>query len=490
MTSILIPPTIRSSGLAVFLLTAFLACTASGNPSRSNPSSGNPAGGLPVSASALQGGQATVHVRGENAYSLPSANLSPSRRLDFSVGNSFFRNPWVIAPSSTDARDGLGPLFNTNACQNCHIKDGRGHPPAEKASHVVSMLVRLSVPATTAAEQALLLVQGVIPEPVYGGQIQDMAVPGVVSEARVRLRWQSHSLTLSDGATIELRAPRLQLDALAYGDMHPDTQTSVRIAPPMIGLGLLEAIPETRMLALADPEDANNDGISGRVNRVWDRAQRATKVGRFGWKAGQPSLDQQNAAAFAGDMGLTTAMHGSDDCTPRQRVCQAAPDGGVPEVSDDIRAKVLFYTRNLAVPAQRNSADPQVQRGAQLFHQAGCAGCHVPGHVTDTQAAEPELAGQAIRPYSDLLLHDMGEGLADHRPEFLASGSEWRTPPLWGIGLARQVNPQAHFLHDGRARSLLEAIAWHGGEARAASARVLALSAVERSALLAFLESL
>ena len=365
---------------------------------------------------ALSAGSATVFKRDHNAFSLPSANLSPLRRLDFSVGNSFFRNPWVIAPSTTIARDGLGPLFNTNACQNCHIKDGRGHPPGPGALSTASMLVRLSVPA--------------------------------------------------------------------------DTLFSARIAPPMIGLGLLEAIPESALLAHADPDDADEDGISGRPNRVWDDVREKTVLGRFGWKAGQPNLNQQNAHAFAGDMGLTSSLMASDDCTAWQTACRKAVNGGEPEVSQELLASVLFYTRNLAVPARRDVDSAQVLNGKGLFHQAGCQKCHVPSFTTAAEAAEPELAKQLIRPYSDLLLHDMGEGLADNREEFLASGREWRTPPLWGIGLTEAVNGHTQFLHDGRARNLLEAILWHGGEAEAAKQQVLTFTAEERSALLAFLNSL
>lgn len=436
------------------------------------------------------GGDTTVNVGGVIAFSLPSANLSARRKLDFSVGNSFFRNPWVIAPSSTDARDGLGPLFNTNACQNCHVNDGRGHPAEENAGQAVSMLVRLSVPATTDADTVLLQRLGVVPEPVYGTQLQDMGVPGIAAEARVRLRWQTHLITLPEGGAVELRSPHVLISDLGYGAMQPNTRMSVRIAPPMIGLGLLEAIPAARLEAMADPDDRNNDGISGRINRVWDWQSQATVVGRFGWKAGQPTLDQQNAAAFAGDLGLSTRLIPQDDCTAVQMACRNAVAGGIPEVSDTIRASVQFYTRQLAVPARRDSARPEVRRGEAVFLQAGCAGCHVPSQVTGADAAEPELASQTIRPYTDLLLHDMGTGLDDGRPEFLASGREWRTPPLWGIGLTQVVNPQAGYMHDGRARTLLEAILWHGGEAQPARDAVVQLPAADRAALQAFLESL
>ncbi|MGE8502692.1 MAG: di-heme oxidoredictase family protein [Pseudomonas sp.] len=438
---------------------------------------------------ALSAGAATVRKFDHNAFSQPSANLAPSRRLDFSVGNSFFRNPWVTAPATTTARDGLGPLFNTNACQNCHLKDGRGHPPGPDAVSAASMLVRLSIPAK--AEHAELLVrQGVVAEPTYGAQLQDMANPGVTPEGKVRVTYSSVPVRFADGTVVELRKPQLVISQLGYGDMHPDTLFSARIAPPMIGLGLLEAIAEEDILAGADPDDANGDGISGRPNMVWDRAQQRSVLGRFGWKAGQPNLNQQNADAFANDMGLTSSLIPHDNCTAAQTDCLAAPNGGEPEVSDNILASVLFYSRNLGVPARRNVDAPEVLKGKSLFHQAGCQQCHTPSFTTSADAAEPELANQLIRPYTDLLLHDMGEGLADGREEFLASGREWRTAPLWGIGLTEKVNGHTQFLHDGRARNLLEAILWHGGEAEAAKQRVLRFDGDERAALLAFLNSL
>ena len=440
---------------------------------------------------ALSGGATTVRQSDRNAFSLPSANLSPSRRLDFAVGNSFFRNPWVIAPSTTTARDGLGPLFNTNACQNCHIKDGRGHPPAANAASAVSMLVRLSIPANDSAAHAeLLRRQGVVPEPVYGGQLQDMSNPGVAPEGKVRVAYDLLTVTLGDGTQVELRKPRLQISQLGYGEMHADTLFSARVAPPMIGLGLLEAIPESAILAGEDPQDRDGDGIRGVANRVWDDARGATVLGRFGWKAGQPNLNQQNVHAFSSDMGLTTRLLPHDECTAAQADCRAMPHGGEPEVSDIILASVLFYTRNLAVPARRNVDALEVRRGKQLFVDAGCGKCHTPSFVTAADAAEPELARQTIRPYSDLLLHDMGDGLADGRPEFQASGRQWRTAPLWGIGLTEAVNGHTQFLHDGRARNLLEAILWHGGEAEQARQAIIEFDAREREALLAFLNSL
>ncbi|KQN56054.1 thiol oxidoreductase [Pseudomonas sp. Leaf48] len=442
---------------------------------------------------ARSGGSATVRKSDQNAFSLPSANLPPSRRVDFSVGNSFFRNPWVIAPATTTARDGLGPLFNTNACQGCHIKDGRGHPPEPGAQNAVSMLVRLSIPNNPAYAKVIEQI-GVLPEPVYGGQFQDMAVPGVAPEGKVRVDYTPVPIHFKDGTEVILRKPSLNISQLGYGPMHPDTRFSARVAPPMIGLGLLEAIPDEAILANAEAQAKEKNGIAGRPNRVWDDVQQKTVLGRFGWKAGQPNLNQQNVHAFSGDMGLTTSLTPFDDCTDAQTACKQAPSGngpnGEPEVSDNILRLVLFYSRNLAVPARRDVSAPEVLAGKNLFYQAGCQSCHTPKYTTAANAAEPELANQVIRPYSDLLLHDMGEGLADNRSEFQASGRDWRTPPLWGIGLTQAVSGHTQFLHDGRARNLLEAVLWHGGEATAAQQQVLSFNAGQRAALLAFLNSL
>ena len=443
-------------------------------------------------------GAATVTRTDRNAFAMPSANLSPSRRLDFSVGNSFFRNPWVIAPSTTTARDGLGPLFNTNACINCHIRDGRGHPPEPGDNNAVSMLVRLSIP-NDATDQSPAYVErikqlGLTPEPVYGTQLQDMAIPGVTPEAKVRVKYDWMTVHFRDGTPVQLRRPTLQITQLGYGPMHPQTRASARIAPPMIGLGLLEAIPQASILANINPNNENGSGITGKPNWVWDAEQQKVVLGRFGWKASQPIVNQQNAHALAGDMGLTSSLQSVNDCTPAQTDCVNAPTGegpdGEPEVSDNILRLMTFYTRNLGVPARRAVDQPDVLQGKGLFFEAGCQQCHTPQFTTSANAAEPELANQVIRPYTDLLLHDMGEGLADNLSEFEASGQQWRTPPLWGIGLTQIVSGHTQLLHDGRARNLMEAILWHGGEALPAQRKVLAYDAQQRAALLAFLNSL
>ncbi len=435
---------------------------------------------------ALPGGATTTAVEGANAFSQPAANLSFEQRLDFSVGNSFFRNPWVTAPASTAARDGLGPLFNATSCQGCHIKDGRGHPPRPGQDQAVSLLIRLSIPESM--DHPRDPTSGVVPEPNYGDQLQDFGILGAPPEARIAWDYRDHVVTLGD-ETFTLRRPEFQLQQLAYGELHPDVLYSARVAPAMIGLGLLEAIPAAEILAGADPEDADDDGISGRANRVWNQRSGEFDLGRFGWKAGQPTVEQQSAGAFFGDIGISSELNPAPPCTPVQIQCLGAPNGGTPELNGNILQVVSFYSRHLAPPARPRAEEPDVLAGEALFHQVGCAACHRPSWTTGT-VADAGLSQQLIYPYTDLLLHDMGDDLADGRPEFDADGREWRTPPLWGLGRYQEVNGHTELLHDGRARNIFEAILWHGGEAANARDRAVALSADERRLLLHFLESL
>ena len=440
------------------------------------------------------GGDTSTIKQGSNAYSMPANNLPITKRLDFSVGNSFFRNPWVQAPATTDARDGLGPLFNTNGCQNCHIKDGRGHPPEEGEDQAVSMLVRMSIPAMTQEQKRDLIVSGVIPEPTYGDQLEDFAIPNATPEGKIRIEYKTSGVRFPDGEIVELRKPTLILHDLAYGDLHPKTMLSARVAPPMIGLGLLESIPEQTLISLAEQQKLNGEGVTGKINRVWDKQKQSTQVGRFGWKAGQPSLIQQDAAAFNGDMGLTTALFPVENCTQNQAICSELPNGNSEDEKVEVSHKILkfveFYSQHLAVPIRRNTTNSQVQKGQALFDAIGCASCHIPSLKTAKRENLPSLSEQTIHPYTDLLLHDMGEGLADNRPEFLADGQEWRTPPLWGIGYTEEVSGHQYFLHDGRARNLMEAIVWHGGEAESSKQKVMQLNKSDRDALIAFLNSL
>lgn len=443
-------------------------------------------------------GAATVRAKSNaDAFSDPSANIGLEGRMTFNLGNGLFTKTWVSSPSSTTASDGLGPLFNARACQLCHLKDGRGHPPVGADDAPVALFLRLSVPADYAAETAQIADWiATRDEPTYGGQLQTFNLPGVAAEAKMRTTWKDLPVTLAGGEVATLRSPEYTIADPAYGPLNPDVMTSPRIAQQMIGLGLLEAIPAEDILANADPEDADGDGISGRASIVMSREFGVPMLGRFGHKAGMPSIREQSAAAFSGDMGLSTPLHpaSAGDCTAAEEACLDAPTGADPvtdvEVSAESLDLVTFYARNLGVPERRDPGAPEVLRGKRIFYGSGCAACHTPKFVTGRMKDESAQSFQLIWPYTDLLLHDMGEGLADHRPEGRATGSEWRTAPLWGIGLTAQVAGQTTFLHDGRARSLLEAILWHGGEAQAARDAVVELSPTDRADLIRYLESL
>jgi CxxC motif-containing protein (DUF1111 family) len=444
------------------------------------------------------GGEATTTApRNANVFSQPSANLDFERKLSFQVGNGVFRKQWSSAPSSTASSDGLGPLFNSRACQNCHLKDGRGHPPAQGET-ASSFLLKLSIPPRDERERAALasLELDAVPEPTYGGQLQTFAVQGHAAEGSVEIAYSESKVELADGTTVSLRAPSYSVSNLGYGPLDPQTMLSPRVAPPMIGAGLLELVPEAEIVARADPDDRDGDGVRGVAARGWSVSQGKLMLGRFGWKAGKPTIVDQAATAFAGDMGLSTPLvHASaGDCKSAQAACRDAPSGDDPaegvEVTRQMFDLLVFYSRNLAVPARRDAKAPAVLRGKALFGSLGCAACHTPSHVTGQDAASPQLSGQTIFPYTDLLLHDMGEGLADGRPEGLASGRQWRTTPLWGLGLTKAVNGHTFLLHDGRARSVLEAILWHGGEAQRSRDAVAALGRTEREELLKFLDTL
>lgn len=443
-------------------------------------------------------GAATVRVRTDNdAFSDPSGNISFDKELDFKVGNGLFRKIWVSSPASTLASDGLGPLYNARSCQRCHIKDGRGHPPENNEDNAVSMFLRVSIPG--GPEHAIAEIADYLataPEPHYGTQLQDSSLAGIPAEYRLHIDYEEIEIALSDGETASLRAPTYKAADLGYGPLHPDAMLSPRVAPQMIGLGLLEAIPAADILALSDPEDADGDGISGRPNLVWSVEFNQPMLGRFGLKASNPTVMQQSAGAFAGDIGISNPLfpNPQGECTKLQTSCVNARHGDDDDRGFEIDQEGLdltvFYSRNLGVRARRDVDDPQVLRGKELFYTTGCTSCHQPSYVTHRLADQPEQSFQLIWPYTDMLLHDMGPGLADNRPEARATGSEWKTPPLWGIGLTQQVSGHTYFLHDGRARNLLEAVLWHGGEAQSQRDVVVAMPAADRAALIRFLESL
>ena len=453
----------------------------------------------PQTFEANPGGAATVRaMTTADAFSQPSGNISFERELDFKVGNGLFRKLWVSSPSSTQASDGLGPLFNSRSCQSCHLKDGRGHPPLADGD-ATSMLIRLARPADTEAERRLIADHALLnfADPVYGGQLQDKAVTGLAAEGRISVAYTEKPFAYPDGETVSLRYPAFEIRDLAYGDMHPDTTISPRIAPPMIGLGLVEAIPEADIIANADPDDANADGVSGRIQIVRHPETGEPTLGRFGWKAQNATIRQQSADAFSGDIGISSPDSADPygDCTQNQTACRTLPDGvqarlGDTEAPDPVLDLVTFYSSNLAVPQRRDVDDAQVLEGKELFYAAGCTSCHTPKFVTTRDAPQKEHRFQLIWPYSDFLLHDLGEDMADGQQVGQAGGREWRTPPLWGIGLTETVNGHTYFLHDGRARNLEEAILWHGGEAETARDNFAAMTREQRRALIRFLESL
>jgi CxxC motif-containing protein (DUF1111 family) len=388
---------------------------------------------------------------------LPAGAGSGHDGLERAAGKALFDKLWVAAPSSTQASDGLGPLFNARACASCH-REGAGAQGAGDGPLPVGFTVRLD------REGA--------PDPVYGRQIQTRSLAGLEAEAQPRVVWTEYPVTLAGGEAVRLRAPRLRLSRLSGGALAPGTTASTRIAPPLTGMGLIDSFPEADILAAEDPLDRDGDGVSGRAQRV------AGALGRFGWKAGEATLRQQVASAFHDDLGLSTTLFPDPwgDCTPAQATCRAAPDGRGPsgvEVDDAILDLVAAFTSALQPTGQRS--DPE---GERLFQAIGCALCH-----------RSDLGEPGARPWSDFLLHDMGPGLADATPEQGAEGTEWRTAPLWRRVQGSDAVPAA-YLHDGRARSLVEAILWHGGEALAMRDTFISLPPGDRAALIRFLEGL
>lgn len=414
------------------------------------------------------------------AYSQAMPGLSDAQREQFFRGRALFQQSWVVAPAKDAAFAGLGPLYNRLACVSCHAKNGRGVPPESPDERMLSMLVRLSIPGTN--EHG-----GPRPHPAYGDQLNEEGIPGVPGEGRAVLTWIDRHVSLPDGTDMALRHPQLEIREPAYGPLD-DVMTSLRVGQSVIGMGLLEAVPESTLRTIA--AEQRRAGINGRLNRVWDPERRRMAVGRFGHKANMPSLRVQIAGAFVGDLGITSPIFPRENCTPVQTACQTAPSGGHPELKADRLGDITFYLAHLAVPQPRDQDRVEVVRGRQLFDGAGCALCHRPTLTTGRHPAFPRFSGQTIHPYTDLLIHDMGEGLADHRPDFAADGRSWRTAPLWGIGLSGKVAERERYLHDGRARSLEEAVLWHGGEGEKARNAYAGLTPKDRAALIEFLKSL
>jgi len=434
----------------------------------------------------------TVQRSDRDAYVQPIPALDHRQLRIFQRGRKHFDKTWG-AVTSLDFEWGLGPTFNATSCAECHVGGGRGRAPAGADEPLLSLLVRLSVPGEGPHGAPN-------PHPAYGGQIQTAGLAGpfpdfayhtapVPPEASLYIDWEDQVVAYADGEQVRLRRPRLRIENPAFGDLPPDTMTSLRMAQPLHGLGLLEAIPEQTLIELAERQ--KSQGLNGRLNRVRDDVHGRTSVGRFGWKANQPSLRQQIAVASIEDMGLTSRLYRAQNCPPVQTLCAAQTPGNDPEVVSTDLDELELWSRALAVPAPREPDDPQVQRGARLFVEAKCAACHVPElRTADKYPALPQLAGKTVRAYTDLLLHDMGDALADGRSEFLAGGRDWRTPPLWGLGLSETVNGSGALLHDGRARDAAEAILWHGGEAQPSREAFRTMSRADREALLRFLHAI
>jgi CxxC motif-containing protein (DUF1111 family) len=433
----------------------------------------------------LSGGiNGTTFDKSSNAFGVQLKGLTADEEGFFVTGNAFFRSNWVVAPASVQTLDGLGPVFNAISCGSCHFKDGRAQPPTTPDAPLNGLLFRLSV-------AGMGLHGAPLGDPIYGGQLQDKAILNIKNEGRVRVAYQELSGSYRDGSVYTLRQPSYDILDLNYGDFAPGIMVSPRIAQQVPGLGLLEIVPEQEILSFVDENDSNKDGISGRANYVWDIGTQTTLLGRFGWKANQPNLLQQTAGAFNGDIGITTNLVPNSHFSPiQEQQYPTIPNGGSPELSDELLLKVVSYIRSLSVPAARDYDDVTVLRGKYLFKDLNCAGCHRPTLITGNEGSISALKNQKIWPYTDLLLHDMGAELADGRPDFQASGAEWRTPPLWGIGLLQTVNGHTSLLHDGRARNVEEAILWHGGEAANARKGFTELSATDRDAVIAFIHSL
>lgn len=425
----------------------------------------------------LSGGLATFMDISSGSFSSPIPGLSENDERIHELGDQLFEQSFVAAPAPRFG--GLGPVFNNVSCANCHHNDGFGSPTFDSLGS--SLLIRLSMPGQD--EHG-----GPLPVPGFGGQLQNMSLYGVQPEAKVELAYTEQQFAFPDGEKASLRNPAYTLVS-PYMPIPGGYLISPRLGPTVFGLGLLENIPESTILSYADPADANGDGIKGRANYVYNPFTKAVEIGRFGKKANTSSLLVQVATAFQQDMGLTSYVQPHKACAGQAQM-SSVPDGAATDLADTALNAVVFYVRTLAVPARRNTDDAQVKHGEALFKQINCASCHIPTMYTGVNVNFPALSGQRIHPYTDMLIHDMGDGLADGRPDYQAGPRDWRTPPLWGIGMFVKTNGTPYYMHDGRARNLNEAILWHGGEAQRSRDQYVNLSKADRAAVQAFLNSL
>ena len=419
-------------------------------------------------------------------YAQPVDGLDAQQLKRFDDGLRQFRAPWTVFPRA-DGAWGLGPYFHANACTGCHVNFGRGLVDEQGNKPVFQQLVRLSVAREGRGDI-------IDPHPAYDHQLQPFSIFGptpdpMSGEADVRITWQSEIVVLADGSEVRLRKPVLDISNLKFGALDARVMTSLRNTPPLFGLGYLEAVSEQDILELAAMQ--KRLGYHGHPNYVADDSTGKRRLGRFGWKANQPSISQQVAAAHLGDMGITSSLYPDDDCTAKQVQCMDTTyKRGQPDLDDASWHAVNLFMAATEAPPQRKRNDVTVQRGGKLFRDIACAVCHVPELKAGKYPPLPAIEGERFHAYTDLLLHDMGAALADGRPDFDASGREWRTAPLWGLGLSARVNGSSDLLHDGRARNVMEAILWHGGDAQKSRDAFARLKRDDREALIAFVNSL
>ena len=423
----------------------------------------------------LSGGMATIFDETSKAFSHSIDGLNTRDAKIHEIGDAAFEQTFIAAPSLING--GLGPVFNNVSCISCHHNDGKGTPTAGFTTS--SLLFRLSIPGNDANG-------GPLPIPGFGGQLQDVALFGKQAEAHVSISYSDVNVTYASGEIVTLRKPTYTISN-PYQPLPSNYLISPRLAPPVFGLGLLQNIPEETVLSFADENDADKDGISGKPNYVYNSFTHRTELGRFGLKASAPNLLMQSAGAYHQDMGITSYIFPKESSWGQSQSDNLNDD---PELADTTLNAVAFYVKTLAVPARRNVTSLDVIQGKLIFNQINCSSCHKPVVQTGIDLTTRALNNQRIQPYTDLLLHDMGDELADNRPDYLANGNEWRTAPLWGIGLFAKTNGTPFYLHDGRARTIEEAILWHGGEALKSKNDFMELTKEDRKKLLAFIQSL
>ena len=427
------------------------------------------------------------HANGSKPFSHP-IKMNDKEFDQYILGRSFFTIPWVEAPSATTARDGLGPHFSANTCVSCHENNGSAATLSSKNQPLRALVFKLTQPSKHTSRWLINNVDTPahdnVPDPVYGSQVSIRGNGKVMPEAQTRLKVESVPFVYPDGQKLTLTKFKPYLEKLAYGPLAKETTISLRQPPTLAGLRLIEQVSVADILAWEDPTDENKDGISGRANWLNALDQEEKILGRLNWKSSAAGIVNQTANAAAHDLGLTNPFFNEERCQPAQKDCLAAPKGdNTPLGSLDLPMlrlqAITAFIRDHKAPHSVH-LDEQALQGKKLFEETGCVACH--------RASMTTSEGVEFHPYSDLLLHDMGDELEDGRPEFLATEREYRTAPLWGIGA--RLRAKHRFLHDARAKTPEEAILWHGGEAEIAKSTFIKLDQDQRLALLHFLEQL